>query len=84
MARKKKLTVEAFQRGLAELLLELRQEKGLTQAQVAEQAGITRQHFQRLEAGITNPSVGTLIGVAGVFSLGLDELIGSIRQEQSR
>ena len=79
MARKQRLTVETFQRGLAELLLELRQEKGLTQAEVAEQAGITRQHFQRLEAGITNPSVGTLIGVAGVFGLGLDELVSEVR-----
>lgn len=80
MARKKKLTVEVFQMGLAELLLDLRQKKGLTQAEAAEQAGITRQHFQRLEAGITNPSVGTLIGVAGVFGLGLDELVSKVKR----
>jgi transcriptional regulator with XRE-family HTH domain len=45
----------------------------MTQFDLAERAGMTRQHLQRIEAGSTNPTVGTLYRLSK--ELGLDRIV---------
>lgn len=51
-------------------LIELRDEKGMTQGQVAAAAGITQPSYCEIEKGISNPKPKTAmkIGAALVFS----------------
>lgn len=52
----------------------LRAEKQLTQEVAAERAKLDEKHWQDLEAGRTNPTLATLIGVARSLGVRLGEL----------
>ena len=69
------MTSDQFTRRLGERISELRQRSGMTQEGLAAGAKITRQHLQRLEGGTTNPTVGTLLRVAGVLGVPLSEIV---------
>jgi len=60
----------------SERLLALRAEKGLSQADVAGETGITTRTYQRYEAGEREPVVSTLIRIAGFYGVTADYLIG--------
>lgn len=61
---------------LAENIKRLRVTKGLTQAQVAEQAGLSRVAFRDIETGKTqSPRVGNLQGIAQALGVGLQDLL---------
>lgn len=45
-------------------LFRIRTDLAATQAQVAREAGIDRSHLTRIEAGMTNATVETLISIA--------------------
>ena len=49
-------------------------EAGLTQAELAERAGVTRQTIGLIEAGGYNPSLRLCIGLARTTGKTLDEL----------
>lgn len=51
-----------------------RDKQGLTQVQVAEQAGITEASYQRIEYGKQNPSVNTAILIARALNSTVEEL----------
>lgn len=69
------LPFELVAQVLGARLRALRHAKGLSQIQVAEAAGIARNHYQLLEAGRSdrargapaNPRLSTLMGLAYVF-----------------
>lgn len=52
---------------LIEMMIKLRQEKKLTQAQLAEKTGMKQAAIARLESGRANPSFKTLNRVAKAF-----------------
>lgn len=58
-----------------------REERGWTQAQLAERAAMTRNHYQLLEAGrsatgdIANPRLSTLCALATALDVPLHSLI---------
>ena len=54
---------------------ELRQERGLTQRQMAESFGITERNYQRYETA-NSPSNDTLIKLAAFFDVSTDYLLG--------
>ena len=56
-------------------LKEIRIRKGLSQAAVADEAGIAREHLTRLEAGHYDPSVGTLEKIAKALGVSLLTLL---------
>lgn len=66
---------------LAVRLRQLRRDQGLSQEDVAYQAGMTRFTYQRLEKGSTrrgdpvNPSLRSLIALAQVLSVELSALL---------
>jgi len=76
----------ALAQALGRRLCDLREERGLTQEVVAEAAGMSRNHYQLLESGISNrqtkrpanPRLSTLIALSGVFGISVPELIATI------
>ena len=57
-------------------LIELRTEKHLSQAVVAQAAQITTRTYQRYEAGEREPTVSTLVRMADFYGVSLDYLVG--------
>ena len=54
--------------------LQRRTEKGLTQQQVAEMAGISLRQYQVLETGHCLPRLTTAVQIAAVLELDLNQL----------
>ncbi|CAB4242209.1 HipB Predicted transcriptional regulators [uncultured Caudovirales phage] len=62
---------------ISERLKLLRQQRGLSQADVADAIGISRNHIWALENGITkNPSVGILESISNRFCVSMAWLFG--------
>lgn len=59
-----------------EKIRQLRQEKGETQVQAAQDIGITDRQYQRFEAGKQKPGFDVLIAIADHFEVSLDYLTG--------
>jgi transcriptional regulator with XRE-family HTH domain len=58
---------------------QLREARGLTQAQLSKQAGVPRPTWANLESGVANPTLSVLIKVANALSVSLEELVGPPR-----
>ena len=59
-----------------EKIKELRTERGLTQKQVAEHIGLTKNALGNYEAGIREPSLDILRKLCDLFDVSADYLIG--------
>lgn len=59
---------------LKEILLSLRREKGLSQAELAEELGVSRQAVSRWEAGLAVPSGENLIALSRVYGVTVEEM----------
>ena len=66
----------SFMYDLAKQFKKVRQERNLTQKQVAEGIGIAEQAYQLYEYGRTVPSATVLIALADYFDVSLDYLCG--------
>lgn len=53
-----------------------RQERGLTQQQVADALDLHKQAWQRYESGKVVPSATLIINLADAFNVSLDYLVG--------
>lgn len=83
----------AFERHLAKTLATTirarRQELGLTQEQVANIAGIDRNHYQVMESGLSdrkqhsalNPKLFTILKLARALDMTVDEFLGGAANE---
>jgi len=58
-----------------ETLRQLRQSSGLTQEQVAQQIGLTRQALSSYESGRTRPDIETLMALAEIYGTDLEGLL---------
>ena len=56
-------------------LRQLRMEKGMTQNQAAEELGVTRQAVSSYEAGRTRPDIDTLMRLAEVYGVCLEDVL---------
>ena len=55
----------------------IREKKGLTQVQVAEEAGITAAYLCELETGVkVNPGYNVLVRIAAALGVTVAELLG--------
>ena len=61
---------------IAEKVKKLREHKGLSQAELARQLGITRSSVNAWEMGISVPSTQYIVDLAGVFEISTDYLLG--------
>jgi len=57
-------------------LQRLRADRGLSQEQLAVQAGLVRIYVTKLESGQHDPSLSTLVRLAKVLKVSLTELLG--------
>ena len=60
----------------AEKVKKLREQKGLSQAELARLLGITRSSVNAWEMGISVPSTQYIVDLAGVFDISTDYLLG--------
>lgn len=67
---------------LKEILLSLRREKGLSQAELAEELGVSRQAVSRWEAGLAVPSGENLIALSRVYGVTVEEMLRNGRGEE--
>ena len=63
-----------------EILHHLREERGLSQDELAEKLFVTRQAVSRWENGETTPNPETLKRLSRVFDVSINTLLGSPRQ----
>lgn len=68
----------------ANVLKKLRQEKGLTQAEMALQSNFHRTYISQLERGLKSPTLNTLYTLANVFGISLTQLINAVEQEMQK
>ena len=61
---------------IAEKVKKLREQKGLSQAELARLIGITRSSVNAWEMGISVPSTQYIVDLAGVFDISTDYLLG--------
>ena len=59
-----------------------RQEKNLTQKQVAEFLGMTMRSYQRYELGDRKPDIEKLVVIADFFNVSADYLLGRLDDPQ--
>jgi len=64
---------------LAENIRQLREARGMSQAQVAKLAGIPRPTWTNLESGSANPTLAVLLKVAAALHIQLEELLAAPR-----
>lgn len=66
---------------ISENLLTLRKMKKLSQEQVAEAVGVSRQAYTRWEKGETVPDIMNCVALADFYEVSLDELVNFSRQK---
>jgi transcriptional regulator with XRE-family HTH domain len=59
----------------AKHLRKLRKQKGYSQQEIADMANIDRKTVQRIEAGLLNPTLDTLLSLSGALEIPLKELV---------
>lgn len=63
---------------LKEKLAELRNEQGMTQAELAEALGVSRQTVSKWERGMADPSAANLACMGKLFGVPLDQLVNEM------
>lgn len=68
---------------IGELIKNLRDIRGITRSELAEQAGVSISHLEKIEAGHRSPGMGTFVRIMVVLdvNIGLSS-IGNTVQEQ--
>lgn len=69
---------------LKDRLRSLRAERGETQAQIAQDLGVSSQHYQKFEYGANLPSLENFIALADHFGVSLDYLAGRSEEKEPR
>jgi transcriptional regulator with XRE-family HTH domain len=67
--------MEVFVMPFAEKLSKMRKERGLTQQEMAQKAGVGIAQFRRYEGGKSSPTLEVIKNIAKTLSITADELI---------
>lgn len=62
-------------RQMGQRLKRLREAQGLSQYAMADKAGISRQYVRKLEAGLSDPTLGMLQRLAKALGVGVTKLL---------
>ena len=65
-------------------LAQLRRREGLSQEQLADRLGVTRQSVSKWEGGAAMPDVGKLISLSELFGVSVDYLVKDYLEEPAR
>ena len=63
-------------------LVKLRKEKGMSQSELAEELGVSRQAVSRWEGGASFPSTENLKCISALYGVSLDDLLSTSLEEQ--
>ena len=66
------------------VLRRYRSERGITQEELAFQAGVDRTFVYRLERGLRQPTITTLIGMSRALGVSATDLVGDMEKEYLR
>lgn len=69
---------------IGEKISYLRRQKGMTQAQLAEQLGISAQAVSKWESGLSCPDIMTLLPLSRILGVSTDVLLGAGRSEEEQ
>ena len=61
---------------LSEKIYTLRRKSGLSQEQLAEKIGVSRQAISKWEGGLSTPELDKLKALSAFFQISIDELTG--------
>lgn len=64
-------------------LKELREKRGLSQAEVAQEIGISRQMYNKYERGDTEPSLSAIKALCKLYNISYEELLNSANDSNS-
>ena len=53
-----------------------REDRDISQKDMAEKLGISQPNYSRIETGIQEPNLDQLIKIAEIFEISIDELLG--------
>lgn len=67
-----------------QLLLQLRQERGVSQQELADNCNIERAYVSRLERGLFQPTITIVFRIADYFEISPGELINKLDILQKR
>ena len=70
------VTEERVSRSLAEAVRRFRTARAWTLDEAAARSGVSRRLVVQIEQGEANPSIGTLLRLAGAFEVTLTDLVG--------
>ena len=62
---------------VAERLIKLRKEKGLSQEELAEKLGLSRQAISKWERGESSPDMENIVQLTKIYDLSFDELLST-------
>lgn len=69
-------TIHLVMKMVSERIKVLREQKGMTQSQLAKQLGITRSSVNAWEMGISVPSTQYIVELSNTFKVSTDYLLG--------
>ena len=70
---------KSIEQSLGQILRQLRQERGLSQEELALESGYHRTYISQLERGLKNPSLLTIFQLAKVLEVESSEIVGRIQ-----
>jgi ribosome-binding protein aMBF1 (putative translation factor) len=76
MSRTKPQAVLESSKKIAERIVRMRKERGITQIQLAETLGVTQPMISRLERGDYRFTDETLVAIAKLYKVSADEILG--------
>jgi transcriptional regulator with XRE-family HTH domain len=76
LAKQQGTTTERGMKDLAQRLVRIRKEKGITQVEMARQLGVTQPMVSRIEKGELRLNGEVIIKLANLFHVSTDELLG--------
>lgn len=65
----------------ADRLIELRKAKGMSQEELAQRIGLSRQAVSKWERAESSPDIGNLVALAEIYDLTIDEIVKGIPEE---
>lgn len=65
---------------MSDIIRELREDKGLTQTELANILNVSRQSISGYENGLVEPTISTLIKLADLYNCSLDYLTGRTKE----
>ena len=65
----------------ADRLIELRKGKGMSQEELAQRIGLSRQAVSKWERAESSPDIGNLVALAEIYELTIDEIVKGVAEE---